>query len=162
MNHFPFSQLLRKPASSLSALAFAFVFVLIAARPSVSADADRSSAAQIKELNTGYIQAFLQSDVNWYREHLAEDFTCILTDGKIIDKAAFLRDTATDPGVDEYHFDDLQIRVYGDTALAQAVGSYKRHDGSTGKTRYIDIYVKQAGVWKAVSAQLTRLDTSHP
>ncbi len=134
----------------------ALLFVVSGTALKASAVPENSDEATLRELNAGYIQAFLKSDVGWYREHLADDFICILGDGSPIDKASFLKGTAEGPGVDDFHLEDLHIRIYGDTALVQAVSVYRRKDGTIGRTRYTDVYVKQAGTWKAVSAQLTR------
>ncbi len=140
----------------------ALLFVVSGAFLKASAIPENPDEATIRKLNDGYIQAFLKSDVDWYREHLADNFICILGDGSPIDKASFLKDTAEGPGVDDFHLEDLHIRIYGDTALVQAVSVYRRKDGTIGRTRYTDVYVKQAGTWKAVSAQLTRVTAPNP
>jgi hypothetical protein len=38
----------------------------------------------------------------------------------------------------------------------QATGLFTRKDGSTGTSRYTDIYVRSGKDWKVVSAQITR------
>ena len=50
------------------------------------------------------------------------------------------------------------IRVHGDVALVTALGTWTRKDGSSGRTRYIDVWVRKDGAWKAVSAQLTAVN----
>ena len=37
-------------------------------------DTDRVA---LERLNQEYVAAFMNADVDWYREHLAEDFVCI-------------------------------------------------------------------------------------
>jgi ketosteroid isomerase-like protein len=108
-------------------------------------------------LNEGYIAAYLNADVDWYRQHLAEDFICIESDGTVLDKAAFLTDCAKGPDVASYKLADTTIRIYGDTGIVQARGNFTRPDGSTGTSRYTDIWVRTAkDGWKTVSAQITR------
>jgi hypothetical protein len=48
------------------------------------------------------------------------------------------------------------LRIYGDVALVRANGSWKTKTGVPGLSRYIDVYVRTGGQWKAVSAQITR------
>src|SRR5262245_32930126 len=110
----------------------------------------------LEQLNKEYVEAFMSSDVKWYEEHLADDFVCIDSDGSVLDKAAFLVKTAKGPDVADYKLQQVMVRVYGIAALVQATGLFIRNDGSSGLSRYTDVYVKTDGVWKTVSAQITR------
>jgi ketosteroid isomerase-like protein len=120
-----------------------------------SGASDPAAEATLKQLNQQYVDSFLHSDVQWYQQHLTEDFVCIESDGTILDKASFLRDTAKGPGVADYRLVEVQVRVIGDTALIHAQGQTTRHDGSTSLSRYTDVYVRVQGEWKAASAQIT-------
>ncbi len=114
-----------------------------------------SDEATLTELNAQYVAAFLAADVEWYREHLADDFVCIESNGEMLDKAEFLRQTATGPGVLDYMLQEVRIRRFGDVALIHATGTFTRRDGSSGTSRYTDIYAKADGIWKVISAQIT-------
>jgi len=111
---------------------------------------------QLKRLNEQYVRASLAGDVEWYREHLADEFVCIDSDGTVLDKAAFLRLTAQGSDLAEYHLDEVDIRFYGDVALVRATGSWTSKSGLPGVSRYIDVYVRSGDEWKTVSAQITR------
>ena len=111
---------------------------------------------QLLALNVQYVRASLDGDVEWYRTHLADDFVCIESDGSLHDKVGFLRMTAKGSDLAEYKLDDVSLRFYGDVALVRANGSWITKTGVQGTSRYIDIYVYSGGVWKAVSAQITR------
>jgi hypothetical protein len=112
--------------------------------------------ARLRELNQEYIDAFMKADVRWYQEHLAEDFVCIESSGTLLDKAAFLRNTAEGPDVVDYKLAQVNVRIYENVALVQGTGVFTRKDGSTGKSLYIDVYARKDKDWKAVSAQITR------
>ena len=114
---------------------------------------DRST---LESLNQQYIAAFLHSDVNWYQQHLTDDFVCIDSDATILHKVEFLNQTARGSDIADYRLEDVNIRIYGETALIQATGRFKRKDGTPGLSRYTDIYVRTDGSWKCVSAQITR------
>jgi hypothetical protein len=132
--------------------AFCFTCAAVAALLPTAADDE----AVLKHLNQQYITAFLKSDVAWYQQHLTEDFVCISSDGTMLDKSAFLRDTANGPGnVTDYRVVELRIRIIADTALIHAQGLATRKDGSTSTSRYTDVYVRVHGEWKAASAQIT-------
>jgi ketosteroid isomerase-like protein len=115
-----------------------------------------SPEQQLRLLNQQYVAASLAGDVEWYRKHLADDFVCIDSDGSVLDKDAFLRMTAKGSDLAEYRLDDVSLRIYGDVALVRANGSWKTKTGVPGVSRYIDVYVRSGGQWKAVSAQITR------
>jgi ketosteroid isomerase-like protein len=113
--------------------------------------------ATLGRLNQEYVDAFMNADVEWYREHLAEDFVCIESDGTILNKQEFLNTTLNGTDVTDYKLERVDVRIYGNAALVQATGLWTREDGSMGMSRYIDVYVKQREEWKTVSAQISRV-----
>ena len=119
-------------------------------------ETDGAAVAILTRLNRGYIDAFMQADVQWYRANLADDFVCIESDGSVLDKEAFLRNASSGPDVATYRLEDVRIRMFGHVALVHATGRFTRRDGSRGTSRYTDVYVLGNGAWKAVSAQVTR------
>jgi ketosteroid isomerase-like protein len=125
-----------------------------------ASEADRSAIQTLTRLNQEYVDAFLKADAGWYRDHLADDFVCIDSTGSILDREAFLRDTAEGPGVKSYTLKEVEVRTYGSVAIVQARGEFIRPDGTTGTSRYTDVWALQDGKWKTVSAQITRIQAS--
>jgi ketosteroid isomerase-like protein len=123
---------------------------------------DKSDKTTLEQLNQEYVDAFMNADVEWYRQHLAEDFVCIESDGSVLDKVQFLSNTVKGPDVADYKLHEVEVRVYGDAALVRATGVWTRKDGSMGMSRYIDVYVKESAEWKTVSAQITRTSRLGP
>lgn len=115
---------------------------------------------RLAQLNKEYIEAFMDADVNWYQEHLADDFVCIESDGSVLGKEEFLRKTSQGPDVADYRLEGVHVRIYGSAALVQATGLFTRKDGSSGISRYTDVYVRMDEGWRVVSAQITRTRTS--
>lgn len=122
-----------------------------------SSQDDAAATKTLTRLNQEYVDAFLASDLGWYRDHLAEDFVCIVSDGSVQDREQFLRGTADGPGVKSYVLKEVQVRTYGPVALVQARGEFVRPDGTTGTSRYTDVWALQDGKWKTISAQITRI-----
>lgn len=112
--------------------------------------------ATVERLNERYIEAFLNADVAWYAEHLADDFIFIDGSGAVFGKSEFLTQAATKPDISDYKLQDVHVRIFGETAVVQAAGLFTRPDGSAGVSRYTDIYVSGPGGWRVVSAQVTR------
>jgi ketosteroid isomerase-like protein len=110
----------------------------------------------LERLNREYVEAYMSADVNWYEEHLSDDFICVESDGSVLNKTKFLSNTAEGPDVADYKLEQVYVRIYGSAALVRATGVFTRKDGSSGVSQYTDVYVKTGDVWKAVSAQITR------
>jgi ketosteroid isomerase-like protein len=123
---------------------------------------ETSDKLTLVRLNQEYVDAFMNADVDWYREHLAEDFVCIESDGSVLDKSEFLTNTAKGPDVADYRLQDVDVRIYGSTALVQATGLWTGKNGTKGMSRYIDVYAKSGEEWKTVSAQITRTLMTEP
>ena len=115
-----------------------------------------SDLAILRRLNQEYVDAFMNADADWYREHLTEDFVCIESDGSVLSKDQFLASALEGPDVIDYKLHEVDVRVYGEAALVRATGVWTREDGSMGMSRYTDVYIKIGSEWKAVSAQITR------
>jgi hypothetical protein len=132
--------------------------------PVVSYRADTNApspedAAAIKllgELNEGYGRAYLNSDVAWYDQMLAADFQCITSGGVRLDKQQFLEAAAEPVAAEDFRFEEVDIRLFGDVAVIHALNP-QRYNGVSITTRYTDIWAKRDGVWKTISAQITRI-----
>jgi ketosteroid isomerase-like protein len=107
-------------------------------------------------LNRDYINSVQHSDVRRFDEILAEDFLCSNPDGSLIDRAAFLQQTAKPVAIRNLAAHDVVVRIVGDVALIHARTSYTLADGSAGKGRYTDVWAKRDGKWLAISAHVTR------
>ena len=108
-------------------------------------------------LNTDYINSVQHSDVTRFDEILSDDFYCSNPDGSLVDRAAFLIQTAKPVAIRNLKAEDVLIRIIGDFAIIHARTAYTKPDGSTGGGRYTDCWAKQGGGWLAVSAHVTRL-----
>ena len=117
---------------------------------------NRLDRTTLEQLNAEYVRAFMSSDVNWYEEHLVDDFVGIESDGSILNKSQFLSKTAEGPDVADYVLQKVNVRIYGGVALVQATGLWTKGDQSSGVSHYIQVYVRTGAGWKAVSAQVTR------
>jgi ketosteroid isomerase-like protein len=119
--------------------------------------AEPADAAALRRLNADYLRAFLACDVARFRDLLADDFYGVLADGKVIDKTEFLREAAQPPGVKDFRYAEITVRLYGDAALVNDLASYRRSNGTVGQTRYVDVWARRPGGWQVVSVQITRV-----
>jgi len=110
----------------------------------------------LTRLNHDYIRSVQNSDVRRFDEILAADFRCSSPDGSLLDRAGFLAQTARPVTISNLEALDVEIRIFGDVAIIHARTSYTMPDGRPGAGRYTDVWARQNGQWRAVSAHVTR------
>lgn len=140
-----------RPAPALMAV------LLLAALPAVAAEPAGADEAAIRRMNDDYVRAYLDCDVARFRAMLADDFTGVLADGRVIDRTEFLRQAAEPPDARDLRLRDVVIRMFGDSALVGGAVTYRRADGTGVRTRYTSVYARRGGGWAIVWVQWTRV-----
>jgi ketosteroid isomerase-like protein len=120
--------------------------------PAASADLDA-----LHTLNHDYIASVQHGDVRRFDEILAADFYCSNPDGTLINREGFLAQTARPVTITNLRAEDVMIRLFGDVAIIHARTSYTQPGGGHGAGRYTDVWHRQSGGWRCVSAHVTRL-----
>lgn len=110
----------------------------------------------LADLNRDYIRSVQHSDVRRFDEILADDFLCSNPDGSLVDREAFLAQTAKPVAIANLQAHDVQIRLLGDIAIIHARTTYTLPDGREASGRYTDVWARRDGRWLAVSAHVTR------
>ena len=110
----------------------------------------------LTKLNDDYIQSVQHSNVKRFDEILSEDFLCSNPDGTLIDRKAFLQQTARPVTIRNLEAHDVNVRLMGDFAIIHARTSYTTADGVESGGRYTDVWARRNGTWLAVSAHVTR------
>jgi hypothetical protein len=124
-------------------------------------NAQETDMAKLKKLNATFIHNFVTNDTASHSRIIHKDFVCISSDGKYIDRAAYLNGWAH--GFDGYKYWDYRnedIKIFGNTALVHSQNKYMVvRDGKeiTGMSMYTDVYVKENGQWKCVQAQISKV-----
>ena len=115
-----------------------------------------SDLETLQQLNRDYIRSVQTSDVHRFEEILAEDFLCSNPDGSLVDRPAFLAQTARPVAIKDLQAHDVLVRILGDVAIIHARTTYTLPDGRAGAGRYTDVWARRHGRWLAVSAHVTR------
>lgn len=108
------------------------------------------------DLNRDYIRSVQMGDVRRFDEILADDFLCSNPDGSLIDRRAFLEQTARPVTIAHLEAHDVTLRLFGDVAIIHARTTFTAPDGRPAAGRYTDVWVHRDGHWLAVSAHVTR------
>ena len=111
---------------------------------------------ELTKLNHDYVASVQNGDVKRFDEILAQDFYCTNPDKSLVDRAAFLKQTALPVKIRNLKADDVRIRILGDFAIIHAQTSYLDADGRQAHGRYTDCWARQNGKWLAVSAHVAR------
>jgi ketosteroid isomerase-like protein len=128
------------------------VFYAARAQESGTAEAER----YIKESEQQWAEAVASGDAAVVERILADDFVGVDTDGSFYKKAKAVADTRETPK--EFisnHANEVQVRFYGDTAVAQGSESWVRRTEQPLRGRFVwtDTWVRRNGKWQIVAAE---------
>ena len=111
---------------------------------------------ELTRLNRVYVASVQNSDVRRFDEILATEFYCSNPDKSLVDRAAFLKQTAIPVKIRNLKEQDVKIRILGDFAIIHGQTSYIDAEGKQAYGRYTDCWARQNGKWLAVSAHVAR------
>lgn len=109
----------------------------------------------IRRLDHENTVATWSADGRWFEQNLADDFVMVTTNGNMKTKADVVRELiAADFSMEPYEPTEMQIRVYGDTAIVtgRVYQRFTRH-GTRFEVdaRYTDVYSRRKGRWLLVT-----------
>jgi ketosteroid isomerase-like protein len=112
---------------------------------------------QLKQMEDDWQKATRTKDAATLKRIIAEDWVATDDKGKILNREQYTSQTTSNPDVIQSNENfDMQVRVYGDTAVVTG-GLTDR--GTRNGTAYLDTYrwtdvfVKRGGHWQAVVSQ---------
>jgi uncharacterized protein (TIGR02246 family) len=115
----------------------------------------------IRQLMSELANAQLKGDTATLDRIWADDFTFTNSSGEVQTKAQRLAEIKSgELKFDSLSRDEVQVRVYGDTAVVTSRGIVKgQRQGQdlSGQSRSTTVYVKRQGRWQVVAQQVTRI-----
>ncbi len=123
-----------------------------------------SDGALILSLEKAWNLAEEHKDVHALEQLLSSTLVYTDIDGSFMDRAQFLGSVKnSSPEEDRFIYEDLKVRVYGDSAVV--TGMYHEKGILKGKPisrrgRFTDTWVKENGTWLCVASQNTLI--THP
>ena len=115
----------------------------------------------IRQLVNEQANAQQKNDTAALERIWADDFTFTNSSGEVQTKAQRLAEIKSgELKFESIRIDDVQVRVYGDTAVVTGRGTVKgqrRGQDLTGQSRSTSVYVKKQGRWQVVATQITRI-----
>ena len=119
--------------------------------------ADTKAEQEIKQRAAEYEKAMLNRDADALSRMLADELLISDGNGAVFGKARFLEGTKANTNqvkYDDYHFEEMVINVYGNTAVLNLITVSKgRHKNGefSGRARTTAMVVKQKGQWQVVA-----------
>lgn len=129
-----------------------FLYALLV--PAQSVDEHATDRAYIRQAESDWAESSVKPDVALLERILADDFVGVSPDGKRYSKADELKEDRTQPSAYlSNHLIGVDIRFYGDAAVAQGSEEWKKKDGTTGRYVWTDTWIRRGGKWQIVAAE---------
>ena len=147
----------------ISVLIFTIVSIALAEKQSARRNQNRSVEQVIRQLDYERIQAQVGANAVALNRIYADDFIGIGPSGTVRTKPQVISDfTSGDLKFQSITTDDVQVRVYGDTAVETGLSTLIGQDKSKTvprDTRFTRVWVKQQGRWRLVANHYSPLIT---
>ena len=131
-----------------------------------------AAAGDAKRTSNRDCDALIALENDWLKnEHnaaepkhiLAEDFLHPVVTGDVLTKAQHIQFSSTHlpPSDLTKHFEDLQVRIYGDVRIVNgSVVATNKNGNIAAKTVFTDVFVYRDGRWQAINAQENAVQSS--
>ena len=144
-----------KAQLSFLVVAIASICTIWAARAQQSSTADVER--YIMESERQWAESVANGDASVVERILADDFLGVDPDGNLYEKAKMVADTREAPK--EFisnHLNDVKVRFFGDTAVAQGDESWVRRTGTPLRARFVwanTWILRTMGKWQIVASE---------
>lgn len=119
-----------------------------------SADGNAEDIAYIRQSESDWAESVATRDAGVIERILADDFVGISTNGSRYTRADEIKSYKSEPNnYVSNHLNKVDIRFYGDTAVAQGDESWKKKDGTEGRYVWTDTWIRRNGKWQIVAAE---------
>jgi ketosteroid isomerase-like protein len=116
----------------------------------------QESERYIIESERQWAQSVASGDTGPVERILADDFVGVDPKGNLYDKAKMISDTREAPKFFiSNRLNEVKVRFYGDTAIAQGNESWERRVGEPQRGRFVwtDTWIRRSGRWQIVAAE---------
>jgi ketosteroid isomerase-like protein len=137
--------------------------IVIAALTAMPATAQTTSEQELLKVENDWSQASTKRDGAALQHFYADEYVFTDADGVVTNKAKELKNLTSGAfRLKSYKFDDVKVRVYGDTAVVTGrntiTGVWEDINRDiSGPYRFTDIFVKRDGRWQCVASQSSRV-----
>ena len=117
-------------------------------------DENAADRAYIQKAESDWAESTVTNDDKLLERILADDYVGVEIDGKHVTKGDAIREYRTQRS--EFvsnHLNQVEVRFYGDAAVAQGDENWKLRDGTTNKFVWTDTWIRRKGTWRIVASE---------
>ena len=118
-------------------------------------------AQQLKQTEDDWQKALKNKEAATLRRIIAEDWVATDDMGKVLSREPYISQSTSNPdAIESAENFDMQVRVYGNTAVVTGGSRQRGMRNGTAYTdtyRWTDVFVKRAGRWLAVVSQWAKV-----
>ena len=143
----------RSTTSKIDILAVAAFSCLLLCQCAKDSD-QKEDELYIRDSERQWAESVASGDASVVERILANDFIGVDPRGQRYDKAKMISDTRD--GAKFFasnHLNEVKIRFYGHTAVAQGSESWERRTGERGRFVWTDTWLRRDGRWEIVAAE---------
>jgi len=112
----------------------------------------------IKQSEAQWAAASAKEDTAIVERILADDFVGVDTLGNFFRKADELQGVGNnDGGYASGESSEVNVRIYGDAAVAQGTESWQKKSGERGRYAWTDTWIRRNGKWQVVASEDVKL-----
>jgi ketosteroid isomerase-like protein len=116
--------------------------------------AQKATERYIVESERQWAESVATGDTSAIERILADDFIGVDPQGHLYNKQKMVDETRSAP---KYfvsnRLNDVKVRFYGNTAIAQGSETWEKHSGERGRFVWTDTWLQRNGRWQIVAAE---------
>ena len=153
MKHSKRSAWSRSTTSKIDILAVAALSCLVLCQCAKHSD-QKEDELYIRDSERQWAESVASGDASVVERILANDFIGVDPHGQLYDKTKMISDTREGAKFFASNsLNEVKIRFYGDTAVAQGSESWERRTGERGRFVWTDTWLRRDGRWEIVAAE---------
>jgi ketosteroid isomerase-like protein len=129
----------------------------VAEAASVPAPATALAEVQLRAINHRFVSAFMRADGDFMEALTGSDFLLTDMSGQWLGRADHLKLMSEPAQLDGVSYRDVEVRLFGSTALVHGVFEATAPGATVIRVRYLDVYSWDGAAWRLVNAQNTRI-----
>jgi uncharacterized protein (TIGR02246 family) len=143
-----------QPQSTLTMTVLTFTLAIAGCSRGNSGFDEQQAREQIREIERSWAQVAVSGDPTVVERIFSDDFLGVSPDGGHYTKQAFIDDTKAHPlGFVSNELNDMQLRFFGNVAVAQGHETFTTQAGDKGRFVWTDVLVRHRDEWRIVAAQ---------
>jgi ketosteroid isomerase-like protein len=153
MKHSKRSAWSRSTTSRIDILAVAALSCLVLCQCAKHSD-QKEDELYIRDSERQWAESVASGDASVVERILANDFIGVDPHGRTYNKAKMIANTREGPKLFvSNQLNEVKIRFYGDTAVAQGSEAWERRTGERGRFVWTDTWIRRHGRWEIVAAE---------